>query len=129
MNTKVTIKPPREAKTPTEEVLQAATQPFSVTDSIGRVIILKKPGILAQFDLIEALGELAKNDVYRMMCIPAIYVQSIDGNPAPPPTNKAQMRALISRLGEEGFNAIRAGIDKHYPKQDDGEDEEALKNS
>lgn len=129
MNAKVTIKPPRETKTPTEEVLQTSAQPFSVTDSLGRVITLKKPGILAQFDLIEALGELAKNDVYRVMCIPAIYVMSIDGNPAPPPTNKAQMRALISRLGEEGFEAIRAGINEHFPKAEEGEDEEALKNS
>lgn len=123
--TKVTIKP--HTATPSEQIVRAANEEFSVTDSLGRVIVLKKPGVLAQFDLIEALGDLAKNDVYRVMCIPAIYVISIDGAFAPPPSNKTQMRALISRLGEEGFAAIQRGIKERFPQSDDGEEDEAVK--
>lgn len=122
---KVTIK--HEAPTPSEAVVRAANEEFSTVDSLGRTIALKKPGVLAQFDLIEALGDLAKNDVYRIMCIPAIYVISIDGAVAPPPSNKAQMRALIARLGEEGFAAIRKAIDERYPPEEGDEGDEAVK--
>lgn len=128
MAPKVTINPHGHAPTPSEQIVKAANEEFSVTDSLGRVIVLKKPGVLAQFDLIEALGELAKNDVYRIMCIPAIYVVSINGEFAPPPSNRTQMRALISRLGEEGFAAIRAGIKERFPdEEDDGEDDAVKK--
>lgn len=124
--TKVTIKP-QEAMTPSEAVVRAANEEFSITDSLGRTIVLKKPGVLAQFDLIEALGDLAKNDVYRVMCIPAIYVVSIDGSVAPPPSNRMQMRALISRLGEEGFSAINQAIKERFPQDGEDEDDEAVK--
>lgn len=123
---KVTIKP-HESPTPSEAVVRAANEEFSTVDALGRTIVLKKPGVLAQFDLIEALGDLAKNDVYRIMCIPAIYVISIDGAVAPPPSNKMQMRALISRLGEEGFAAIRQAIDERYPPDESEEGDEAVK--
>jgi hypothetical protein len=126
--TKVTIKP-QEAMTPSETVVRAANEEFSAVDSLGRTIVLKKPGVLAQFDLIEALGDLSKNDVYRVMCIPAIYVVSIDGAIAPPPSNRMQMRALIGRLGEEGFVAINKAIKQHSPQEDGGEDEETVKKS
>lgn len=137
MATKVTINPRRAAEahaapsavhTPTQTVLRDAAQEFTVTDNQGRQLSLKRPDVLAQFDLIEALGDLAKNDVYRIMCIPVIYVVSIDGIPAPAPSNKTQIRALISRLGEDGFAAIRAAIKEHYPDMEgDGEDDAVKK--
>ena len=128
MTQKVTINPQgAEAPLPSEQIVRSANEEFSVTDSLGRSIVLKKPGVLAQFDLIEALGDLAKNDVYRMMCIPAIYVVSIDGAIAPPPTNKMQMRALIARLGEEGFVAIREAIKERFPQEDDAEEDDTVK--
>ncbi|CAB3784322.1 hypothetical protein [Pararobbsia alpina] len=128
--TKVTVKPhggELQAMTPSERVIQDVQAEFSVQDERGRTLVLKKPDVLAQFDLIEALGDLAKNDVYRIMCIPAIYVVSIDGVIAPAPSNKAQMRALISRLGEEGFAAIKKGIAERFPQDEDGEGDEAVK--
>lgn len=130
--TKVTVKPQGtsgepEALKPSERIVQDMQAEFSVQDSRGRNFALKKPDVLAQFDLIEALGDLAKNDVYRMMCIPVIYVVSIDGSPAPPATNKLQMRALISRIGEDGFAAIQKGIKDRFPQQEDDEDDETVK--
>jgi hypothetical protein len=132
---KVTVKPhgsqaqqaESQAMTPSERVVQDMLAEFSVQDSRGRTFMLKKPDVLAQFDLIEALGELAKNDVYRMMCIPAIYVVSIDGVSAPAPTNKLQMRALISRIGEDGFAAIQKAIKDRFPQEDDSGEDEAVK--
>lgn len=133
MPPKVTVNPqrteplPGAAPTASEQVVSTSSEQFMATDSLGRVIVLKKPGVLAQFDLIEALGDLAKNDVYRIMCIPAIYVVSIDGVVAPAPNNRTQMRALISRLGEEGFAAIRQAINERFPQEEAGEDEETIK--
>lgn len=140
--TKVTVNPrraapgvaassaePMPAHTPTQAVLREAAQEFVVTDAEGRQLTLKKPDVLAQFDLIEALGELAKNDVYRLMCLPAIYVIAIDGIPVPAPNNKVQVRALISRLGETGFEAVRRGIAEHYPQPDEAGEDEAIKKS
>lgn len=130
--TKVTVRPQGnqsepEAMKPSARVVQDMLAEFSVQDSRGRTFVLKKPDVLAQFDLIEALGELAKNDVYRMMCIPAIYVVSIDGVVAPAPTNKLQMRALISRIGEDGFAAIQGAIRDRFPQEDDSGENEAVK--
>jgi actin-like ATPase involved in cell morphogenesis len=118
------------APTPTQEVLAAASEQFSVVDVRGRTIVLKKPSVLAQFRLIEALGDVAKNDVYRQMCIPMIYVVSIDGMIVTTMTRKEHVEALISRLDDDGFKAIQDGIRAKYPSDaDDGEDEEAIKNS
>ncbi|WP_234775174.1 hypothetical protein [Paraburkholderia tropica] len=133
--TKITINPQRDAATasaedaytPTQAILRKEASQVDVTDARGRILTLKKPDVLAQFDLIEALGDLAKNDVYRIMCIPAIYVVAIDGSPAPSPSNREQMRALISRLGEEGFEAIKSAIDKHWGAAEDGGDESVKK--
>lgn len=128
MSQKITVKPQgSEALTPSERIVQDAGAEFSVQDVRGRTFVLKKPDVLAQFDLIEALGDLAKNDVYRMMCIPAIYVVSIDGIAAPAPSNKAQMRALISRIGEDGFGAIQKGIKERFPAAEEGEEDESVK--
>jgi hypothetical protein len=127
MTQTITVNPTHASQSPSAAVVRDENEPFSVTDSTGRVFVLKNPDVLAQFDLIEALGELAKNDVYRVMCIPAIYVVSIDGSPAPAPTNKLQMRALISRIGEAGFEAIRAGIKERFPTPKDDEEDEAVK--
>ena len=74
MSQKITVKPQGStgespALTPSERLVQDAGAEFSVQDVRGRTFVLKKPDVLAQFDLIEALGDLAKNDVYRMMCI------------------------------------------------------------
>lgn len=135
--TKVTINPQRaratatetteDIHTPTQAILRKEASQVDVTDSRGRTLTLKKPDVLAQFDLIEALGDLAKNDVYRIMCIPAIYVVAIDGSPAPSPSNREQMRALISRLGEEGFEAIKTAIDEHWANSEGGGDENVKK--
>lgn len=135
--TKVTINPSRaraptadaaeDVHTPTQAILRKEAAQVDVTDARGRILTLKKPDVLAQFDLIEALGDLAKNDVYRIMCIPAIYVVAIDGSPAPAPSNRDQMRALISRLGEEGFEAIKTAIDEHWANSEDGGEESVKK--
>lgn len=114
-------------ETPTEQVLAKAMATVAVTDKIGRVITLKKPGILAQYRLVEAAGDSAKNDVYMRMLLPLIYVTAIDGDPVAQPVNKLQIEALIQRLDYGGIEAINADIVRLFGESDPEADKAALK--
>lgn len=121
--TKVKINP-----TPSEELVKQAAAEVDITDAKGRVIRLKKPGVLAQFRLVEALGDAAKNEVYVGMVIPLIYVDSIDGAIVPALAQKSHVEALIARLDEEGVAAVLDGVQKHFGKTSPEADRAALKN-
>jgi hypothetical protein len=41
-------------------------------------------------------------------------VVEIDGEPEPPPENKKQAEALISRLGRDGYAAIFEALRTHF---------------
>jgi len=113
---------------PSEQVVEDSNKTYAVTDTKGRVITMKKPGILDQFDLVEVLGDTAANDVYRLMCIPILYVVAIDGDPVEKVGSNREMRALIQRIGEEGFQAIQHGIATHFRKTaKPGGEEEPIK--
>jgi hypothetical protein len=101
-------------ETPTEQVMARALASVSVTDKLGRVITLKKPGILAQYRLVEVAGDSASNDVYMRMILPVIYVAEIDGDPITQPLNKKQLEALIQRLDEHGIEAVNIGAVKNW---------------
>jgi hypothetical protein len=76
------------AQTPSEQATAKGAKTVTVTDGSGRKLTLKKPNVLAQYDLIEALEDTAKNDVYVAMVLPLIYVANIDGDPVLPSTTK-----------------------------------------
>jgi len=116
--------------TPTQQLVANAQSTVEIKDEAGRTLTLKKPGVLAQFRLVEALGEAAKNQVYMGMVFPLLYVSAIDGTVVNPPTTKLQVEALIQRLDEEGIAAVVDGVSEHYGKKADSDAEkEALKNS
>ncbi len=119
--------------TPSEELVKNALQEVDITDSTGRTIQLRKPGVLAQYRLIEAIGpDCSENKVYISMVLPLIYVGAINGEIVPPISKKSHLEALIARLGDEGIKAVTDGISEHFgAKVPDGEDSDkaALKNS
>lgn len=123
MNTKVTIR----AETPSEQIVKQAAQEHSVTDSRGRLIMLKRPNPLAQFKIVEIVGgDAAENRVYMSMVLPLIYVTSIDGMPTPPIQNKGQLEALIQRLDEDGITAVSRAVGERYggiPSQSETRDQ------
>lgn len=125
--TKVTINPKAEPSA-TQELLAKAQSNVTVTDARGRAITLKKPGALAQFRLIEALGDSAANKTYASMCLPLIYVAAVDGDPVMPPTRKSEVEALIQQLEEDGLEAVMEGISKHFASADPEKDKATLKN-
>lgn len=114
--------------TPSEQVVAKAAE-ITVTDSAGRVIKLKKPGVLAQFRLVEVMGETAKNQVYMGMVLPLIYVTAIDGDAVFQPTSKLQVEALIQRLDEHGIDAVMEGVNANFGAIDPEADKDALKKS
>jgi hypothetical protein len=115
--------------TPSQDVVQKAIAEFTVTDSAGRVIKLKRPGVLAQFRLVEVLGESAKNQVYMGMVLPLIYVTAVDDLPVFQPTSKLQVEALIQQLDEHGCAAVMQGVQQHFGAVDPEADKAALKKS
>lgn len=120
--TKITIKP-------SEEIVAQAVKPVTVVDSTGRSITLQKPGVLAQFRMIEMLGESAKNQVYLGMVLPLIFVTAIDDSPVAKPTTKRELEALIQTLSDEGVEAVMAGVNENFGASNPDADKDALKNS
>ena len=119
---------PKVTLTPSDEVVAKALAEVVVTDELGRSIKLKKPGVLAQYRLIEALGDAAKNEVYTAMVLPLIFVSDIDGDAVYQPTSKREIEALIQRLDEAGIVAVNAGVSENFGKSRPETDQAALKN-
>src|SRR6185312_10860000 len=88
---------------PTEQLIAVANSTFDVQDSRGRTIQLRKPGVLAQFRLVEALGETAKNTTYVSMVLPLLFVSAIDGEAVNQLATKLQVEGLIQRLDDAGI--------------------------
>lgn len=115
-------------ETPSAQLVAKAAATTECIDAAGRTITLKKPGVLAQFRLIEALGDTAKNEVYTSMVLPLIFVSAIDGDPVVPPTRKGEVEALIQRLDEDGIAAVVKAVQEHYGKSNPEADKATLKN-
>ena len=100
---------------------------YTVTSAKGKKITLKRPEVLSQLRLVDAIGDSASNRVYLAMCLPLIYVSEIDGNAVPFPASKREMEALFQRLDEDGLAALNAGIEEHFRKDEKEEVESAKK--
>jgi hypothetical protein len=125
MSNKLTVH--ETAPTPTAQVIAKAGAEVNVTDSKGRVISLKKPGILSQYRIIETMGKSADIETYRGMVTPLIWISAIDGDYVPPIASKLQLEALIQRVGDEGLEAVVKGIVENFGEQDDEANRAAIK--
>lgn len=124
MNDAATIDPTSGVETPSAALTAAASREVIVTDERGRTFTLKKPGVLAQFDLIDALGETAKNQVFMGMVFPLLFVAAIDGAVVVKPGSRAELNALIERLDDDGIQAVMTGVTENFGATD----EAAVKN-
>ena len=113
--------------TPSADLVNNARAPVTVTDAKGRAIVLRKPGVLAQYRLVETLGASASNEVYMSMVLPLIYIESIDGDVVST-AKRLQIDALIQRLDEEGIKAVMEGVQANFGAPDPEADKAALKN-
>lgn len=90
-----------------------------VTSEAGKSIGIKRPHVLSQYRLVEAVGDASELRVYLQMCIPLLWVVSIDGIDVPQPNTKREIEGLIGRLDEDGIAAVTKGIEEHFSKKDE----------
>lgn len=114
-------------ESPSEEVVKKANKIFYVTDARGRRLGLKKPGILAQYRLVEMLGTSAQNSTFMGMLLPITFVCEIDEDSVSFPASRRELDALIQRVDEDGLMAIQKGIEEEFGTDTQGTDE--IKNS
>jgi len=102
------------ADSPSEEMVKKAREEVLAEDANGHIITLRKPGVLAQFRMVEMLGQTAENQTYMGMVFPIMYVSAIDGEPVASPSTKRELEALIQRLDEEGISAVALKVNETW---------------
>lgn len=94
---------------PSDEML-AKQDEVAIVGAGTLQIGLKRPGVLREFQIVEIVGDSAKNDVYMAMIMPLLWVVSIDNDPEAPISSKRELEALISRLGSDAITAITSHV-------------------
>jgi len=110
---------------PSAEALAKAAETHEVTDSRGRVFKLRRPTVVQQYQLVDMLGASAKNEVYMGMVLPLTFIIAIDGENEVPFQTRNELTALLMRLGEDGVNAVVAGVQQHFSRS--GEENDRIK--
>lgn len=90
----------------------------TVVAANGKRITVRRPHVLSQYRLVEALGGAAENSTYLRMCAPLLWVSEIDGVEVLTPASKLQVEALITRLDEAGITAVSEALESHFAQQD-----------
>jgi hypothetical protein len=101
-------------QTPSQQLIAEATREAVVKDKAGRSITLTRPGALAQFRIVKALGDLAANSTYMQMVFPLLFVTAIDGEATLFPRSDLEVEAIIQRLDEDGIAAVLSGVQAHF---------------
>ena len=123
---KVTMREPGTPKPAGAETAVAGE--VVVTDAKGRRLTLKKPALLAEFRIMEAVGpQVAANPTYMQMLMPLLYLSEIDGESIELPKTKREAEALIQLAGHDGYTAVMVGVAKHF-KDANPDLEELVKN-
>lgn len=112
---------------PSDAMVKQAAQEVTITDRRGRAIRLRKPGVLSQFRLVEAVGESAANQTYMGMVLPLIYVSAVDEYEHIPMAKKSEVEALIQLLDDDGVEAVVAGVLEHFGQADPAAEKAAIK--
>ena len=108
---------PVPTPTPSEKVVASAAQSVEVVDSLGRRILVKRPLLSDQLDVMVVVGpEASKNDMYMAMMNVLLHVQSIDDDPVLPLTSKKAIDEMVNKLGNEGVDAVTTAISENFEK-------------
>ncbi len=108
---------PVPTPTPSEKVVASAAQSVEVVDSLGRRILVKRPLLSDQLDVMVVVGpEASKNDMYMAMMNVLLHVQSIDDDPVLPLTSKKAIDEMVNKLGNEGVEAVTTAISENFAK-------------
>lgn len=98
------------------------------TDSTGRKLTVREPGILQESRLARLMGDSSTNIGYMMGYVtPACMVVEIDGVAQQFPVTEAEVEATIHRVGRHGITAVMQHLSGLVKKQKDSAD--AIKKS
>ena len=125
---KVTMREGAAAGSPSEQIVKAANPAITITDSLGRSIVINRPKPLDNLDFSKAAGGDKLNLLYLAEVAHLKFVREIDGDRVSTPSNELQLRALYQLLGDEGNAAVQAAVAEHYFSKGAEADAE-LKNS
>lgn len=97
--------------TPSERIIMAANAEKTVTDSLGRKLKFRRLLALDRARLFKAMGPVnSQNAPYFGMAMIACSCTFVDDLPLPFPNTDAMIENAISRLGDEGMEAISTSI-------------------
>jgi len=97
--------------TPSSRLIAAAQAAPEATDAQGRRLTLRRLTALDKLRLFKAAGPvLAQNQPWLGMALLAASVAAIDEVPLPPPASEGQIEALVSRLGDDGIDAVARAL-------------------
>ena len=100
---------------PSESVVKKASESIEVTDSLGRKIVVRRPLLSSQLDLMVVVGpDASKNDMYMAMMNVLLHVVSIGGDPAPALVKKSDIDDFVNTLGNEGVETVTKAISDHF---------------
>ncbi len=95
------------AETPTQTMIKATAKVGETTDELGRRIVARRLTPLDRMRLFQAAGnDLAKNEQWIGLAALAASCIELAGDQVAKPVSKAQIEALVERLGDEGLSAI-----------------------
>ncbi len=89
---------------PASAALARVETSLTVTDARGRVIVVRRLTPVERLRSKKVIGGI--NDDYYLEALPAYMVAAIDGETLIKPMNELQLEGLISRLGDEGLEAV-----------------------
>lgn len=93
-------------ETPTQKLINKESVCLEFKDSLGRMIKIKEPDVLDEYDLSRALGKDAENMACLAISVPLLYIDSIDGEPLGTPQTYREVRALLKRVGKNTINEV-----------------------
>lgn len=89
----------------------------SISDSLGRTIILRKPNIMDKFNLISLLDKISNVEACMNMMVCILYVARVNDRVYESPRTYEECLGLLQNLEEEGIQAVSEHIAKHIKKE------------
>ena len=89
---------------PAKQLTVGEDNSIAVTDKRGRSIVVRRMSVIERLRSKKVIGGV--NEDYYYEALPAFMVVSIDSAAVLKPTNELTLEGLISRLGDDGLEAI-----------------------
>jgi hypothetical protein len=106
---KVTIHSNEE--TPAQAIsAPAKRKPGTITDALGRKIVVKSLDPLQVYRLAKIMGAAADSDFARGYAALAACVREFEGEEEDFPTSDREIEAMMQRLGTEGLDAVNEAL-------------------